>query len=50
MPRMKSSFLVTAPLLAVATFGSACVVSVDSQGQIVRDEKRFKVTGTPNST
>ena len=45
MPRMKSSFLVTAPLLAVATFGSACVVSVDSQGQIVRDEKRFTVDG-----
>ena len=44
---MKSSFLVTAPLLAVAVFGSACVVSVDSQGQIVREEKRFKVTGTP---
>ena len=37
----------TAPLLAVAALGSACVVSVDSQGQIVRDEKRFKVTGTP---
>ena len=27
--------------------GSACVVSVDSQGQIVREEKRFTVTGTP---
>ena len=50
MPRMKSFFLATAPVLAVATLGSACVVSVDSQGQIVRDEKRFKlagVTGTP---
>ncbi len=44
---MKSSFLVTAPLLAVATLGSACVMSVDSQAQIVREEKRFKVTGTP---
>jgi DUF4097 and DUF4098 domain-containing protein YvlB len=26
---------------------SGCVVSVDSQGQIVRDEKRFTVKGTP---
>jgi DUF4097 and DUF4098 domain-containing protein YvlB len=39
---MKSALLVTAPLLAAATLGSACVVSVDSQGQIVREEKRFK--------
>jgi hypothetical protein len=27
-----------APLLAAAALGSACVVSVDSQGQIVREE------------
>ena len=39
--------VVTAPLLAAAALGSACVVSVDSQGQIVREEKRFKITGTP---
>ena len=48
---MKSFFLATAPVLALATLGSACVVSVDSQGQIVRDEKRFKlagVTGIPD--
>ena len=45
MPRMKSFFLATAPVLALATLGSACVVSVDSQGQIVRDEKRFKLAG-----
>jgi DUF4097 and DUF4098 domain-containing protein YvlB len=44
---MKSSFLV-APLLAVAACGAACVMSVDSQGQIVREEKRFKVKGTPD--
>lgn len=44
---MKSSIRRTASLLAIATFGSACVVSVDSQGQIVREEKRFTVTGTP---
>jgi DUF4097 and DUF4098 domain-containing protein YvlB len=34
-------------LLTAAAFGSACVVSVDPQGQIVREEKRFKVSGTP---
>jgi len=44
---MKSSFLLMAPLMAAATAGTACVVSVDSQGQIVRDEKRFRVTGIP---
>jgi hypothetical protein len=46
---MKRTLLMTAPLLAAA-LGSACVVSVDSQAQIVREEKRFKlagVTGTP---
>jgi DUF4097 and DUF4098 domain-containing protein YvlB len=35
-----------APLLAAAALGSACVVSLDSQGQIVREEKRFTVTDT----
>jgi DUF4097 and DUF4098 domain-containing protein YvlB len=50
---MKSSvlarFLPAGPVLALAALGSACVVSVDSQGEIVRDEKRFKIgaTGTP---
>jgi len=45
---MKRTLLMTAPLLAAAAaLGSACVVSVDSQAQIVREEKRFKVTGTP---
>jgi DUF4097 and DUF4098 domain-containing protein YvlB len=34
-------------LLVAATWGSGCVVSVDSQGQIVREEKRFTVSGTP---
>jgi DUF4097 and DUF4098 domain-containing protein YvlB len=45
---MKSSYLMMAPLVAAATLGTACVVSVDSQGQIVRDEKRFKVNGVPD--
>jgi len=35
-------------LVAAATLGSACVVSVDSQGQIVREEKRFTVNGIPD--
>jgi DUF4097 and DUF4098 domain-containing protein YvlB len=38
---------IAGPVLAAAVLGSGCVVSVDSQGQIVRDEKRFTVTGTP---
>jgi hypothetical protein len=46
MAFMKRTLLVTVPLLAAA-LGSACVVSVDSQAQIVREEKRFKVSGTP---
>jgi hypothetical protein len=43
---MRTSVL-TGSLLAAATLGSACVVSVDSQGQIVREEKRYTVSGTP---
>jgi DUF4097 and DUF4098 domain-containing protein YvlB len=42
---MKSRFLATPALLAAATMAPACVVSVDSQGQIVREEKRFQVSG-----
>ena len=44
---MRSSAL-AGSILAAAALGSACVVSVDSQGQIVREEKRFTVTGTPD--
>lgn len=44
---MKSCVL-AGSLVAAATLGSACVVSVDSQGQIVREEKRFTVQGTPD--
>lgn len=36
----------TAVLACVVASG--CVVSVDSQGQIVRDEKRFALEGTPD--
>jgi DUF4097 and DUF4098 domain-containing protein YvlB len=43
---MRSSAL-AGSILAAAALGSACVVSVDSQGQIVREEKRFTVKGTP---
>ena len=34
-------------LLSAAAFASSCVV-VDSQGHIIRDEKRFSVSGTPD--
>src|SRR5688572_1672959 len=38
--------LLAGPLLLAG--GAACVVSVDSQGQIVREEKRFSVRGVPD--
>jgi hypothetical protein len=34
-------------VVAFACASAACVVSVDSQGQIVREEKRFSLDGTP---
>lgn len=43
---MKRPICVGIVLLAGAVV-SGCVVSVDSQGQIVRDEKRFSVDGIP---
>ncbi|HEX5474222.1 MAG TPA: DUF4097 family beta strand repeat-containing protein [Vicinamibacterales bacterium] len=37
------------PLLLIPVlFAAGCVVAVDSQGQIVRDEKRFTVSGAPD--
>jgi len=45
MRSMKACLLAGSVL--AATLGSACVVSVDSQGQIVREEKHYTVTGTP---
>ena len=44
---MKHLLLVPAVVLASAA-GTACVVSVDSQGQIVMEEKRFSVRGVPD--
>jgi hypothetical protein len=41
------SVLSTVAALSLACLSSACVV-VDSQGHIVRDEKRFTVAGTPD--
>ena len=35
-------------VVLAAAISTACVVSVDSQGQIVREEKRFSVSGTPD--
>ena len=46
MPRMRLTVLAGA-LVGASVLGSACVVSVDSQGQIVREEKRFTVRGVP---
>jgi DUF4097 and DUF4098 domain-containing protein YvlB len=43
---MKAAFRAGIVVLAAAV-ASACVVSVDSQAQIVRDEKRFTVDDTP---
>ena len=34
-------------MVAFACASTACVVGVDSQGQIVREEKRFSLEGTP---
>ena len=44
---MKSSTLAGA-LLATSCLASACTVTLDSQSEIVRDEKRFAVTGSPS--
>ncbi len=41
------SLLVSGALLFASATSLACVVSVDSQGQIVREEKRFAVKGVP---
>jgi hypothetical protein len=43
---MKPLFCAGIAVLAGAV-ASGCVVTVDSQGQIVREEKRFSVDGTP---
>jgi DUF4097 and DUF4098 domain-containing protein YvlB len=47
MQNMKSLVLSGTIVLAVAG-ASGCVVSVDSQGQIVREDKRFTVKGVPD--
>lgn len=41
-----STILRTVPLLLAAA-GAGCMISVDSQGQIVREERRFQVSGAP---
>lgn len=43
---MKS--LARAAIVCASVFTGACVVSVDSQAQIVREEKRFAVRGIPD--
>src|SRR5687767_1574137 len=41
-------FLLCGTVALASAAGAGCVVSVDSQGQIVRDEKRFTVKGVPD--
>lgn len=47
MPGMRTASTVPA-VLALAALSGACVVHVDTQAQIVRDEKRFTVSGVPD--
>src|SRR5688500_10621974 len=42
-----SHILRAGTVVLAGAVAAGCVVSVDSQGQIVRDEKRFTVNGTP---
>jgi DUF4097 and DUF4098 domain-containing protein YvlB len=42
------SLLVSGTVLVASASGTACVVSVDSQAQIVREDKRFTVRGVPD--
>jgi DUF4097 and DUF4098 domain-containing protein YvlB len=44
---MKPAILACSAACLIAA-SAGCVVSVDSQGQIVREEKRFKVSGVPD--
>jgi DUF4097 and DUF4098 domain-containing protein YvlB len=46
--RFMRSSLVVASLAAATALASGCVVSLDSQGQIVREERRFTVSGVPD--
>jgi DUF4097 and DUF4098 domain-containing protein YvlB len=41
------ALLLSGSMMLAATSASGCVVSVDSQGQIVREEKRFNIKGIP---
>jgi DUF4097 and DUF4098 domain-containing protein YvlB len=45
--RSMSAILRAGTLVLAGAVASGCVVSVDSQGQIVRDEKRFSLDGAP---
>lgn len=44
---MRSAYLGVAALALSGTVASGCVVNVDTQAEIVREEKRFPVTGVP---
>jgi hypothetical protein len=47
MPIMKIFLLSGALALSAAAASTGCVVSVDSQGEILREDKRFPVSGVP---
>jgi DUF4097 and DUF4098 domain-containing protein YvlB len=42
------SFTLGGALLVTSCLASACTVTLDSQSEIVRDEKRFTIKGTPS--
>ncbi len=49
-PWSMKTLLLSGTVLVAAACGAGCVVGVDSQGQIVREEKRFKAKGVPELT
>ena len=48
MAGMKFTLPTGAALLMASTLATGCTVTLDSQSQIVREEKRFTVTGAPD--
>jgi hypothetical protein len=47
MKSLVRSFFLPGTVVLAAAGAAGCIVSVDSQGQIVREDKRFAVTGVP---
>src|SRR4051812_32630747 len=42
------AFTLSGSLLATCFLASGCIATLDSQSEIVRDQKQFRVTGTPS--